>query len=42
MAAWNITRTVPRDRWIYRIQDEVYWEADFPGVDRWSNKRGWT
>ncbi|MER7928756.1 Rieske 2Fe-2S domain-containing protein [Streptomyces sp. NPDC096057] len=41
MPTWNITRIVPKGRWIYRVQDEVYWEADFPGVGRWTNKRWW-
>jgi len=41
MPTWNITRIVPKGRWIYRVQDEVYWEADFPGVGHWSNKRWW-
>lgn len=41
MPTWNITRIVPKGRWIFRVQDEVHWEADFPGVGRWSNKRWW-
>jgi phenylpropionate dioxygenase-like ring-hydroxylating dioxygenase large terminal subunit len=41
MPTWNVTRIVPDGRWIYRVQDEVHWEADFPGVGRWSNKRWW-
>lgn len=41
MPTWNITRIVPKGRWIFRVQDEVYWEADFPGVGRWTNKRWW-
>ncbi|GAA2446340.1 hypothetical protein GCM10010191_74170 [Actinomadura vinacea] len=41
MPTWNVTRIVPGGRWIYRVQDEVHWEADFPGVGRWSNKRWW-
>jgi len=41
MPTWNITRIVPRGRWLFRVQDEVHWEADFPGVGRWSNKRWW-
>ena len=44
MPTWNMTRVVrggSRDRWIFRVQDEVYWEADFPGLGRWSNKRWW-
>jgi phenylpropionate dioxygenase-like ring-hydroxylating dioxygenase large terminal subunit len=41
MPTWNITRIVPEGRWIYRVQDEVHWEADFPGVGRWTTKRWW-
>jgi phenylpropionate dioxygenase-like ring-hydroxylating dioxygenase large terminal subunit len=44
MPTWNITRVVRGgrdDRWIFRVQDEVYWEADFPGLGRWSNQRWW-
>jgi phenylpropionate dioxygenase-like ring-hydroxylating dioxygenase large terminal subunit len=41
MPAWNVTRIVPQGRWIFRVQDEVYWEADFPGVGKWTNKRWW-
>lgn len=40
-SSWNITRIVPKGRWSYRVQDEVYWEADFPGVGRWTSKRWW-
>lgn len=41
MPTWNITRIVPQGRWIFRVQDEVHWEADFPGLGRWTNKRWW-
>lgn len=41
MPTWNITRIIPEGRWIYRVQDEVYWEATFPGVGKWTNKRWW-
>jgi phenylpropionate dioxygenase-like ring-hydroxylating dioxygenase large terminal subunit len=41
MPVWNITRIVPQDRWIFRVQEEVYWDAEFPGVGRWTNKRWW-
>ncbi|MFC4052771.1 Rieske 2Fe-2S domain-containing protein [Actinomadura syzygii] len=41
MPTWNITKIVPGGRWIYRVQEEVHWDADFPGVGRWSNKRWW-
>jgi len=41
MPTWNITSIVPEGRWIYRVQEEVYWEAEFPGVGTWTNKRWW-
>lgn len=41
MPTWNLTRVVSRGRWIYRVQEQQFWEADFPGVGRWSNKRWW-
>ncbi|MEU7858298.1 Rieske 2Fe-2S domain-containing protein [Nonomuraea sp. NPDC049141] len=43
MPAWNKTRVVESDTggWITRVQDEVHWEADFPGYGTWSNKRWW-
>jgi phenylpropionate dioxygenase-like ring-hydroxylating dioxygenase large terminal subunit len=41
MPVWNMTRIVPGGRWIYRVQDEVFWDAEFPGVGRWTGKRWW-
>ncbi|WP_072803190.1 aromatic ring-hydroxylating oxygenase subunit alpha [Rhodococcoides yunnanense] len=41
MPTWNITRIIPEGRWIFRVQDEVYWEATFPGVGTWTSKRWW-
>lgn len=41
MPVWNETRVVPRGRWIYRVQDKQHWEADFPGLGRWSNLAWW-
>jgi len=44
MPTWNKTRVIRGgrdDRWIFRVQDEVYWEADFPGLGRWTNRRWW-
>ncbi|RKS73143.1 homotrimeric ring hydroxylase [Actinomadura pelletieri DSM 43383] len=38
MPVYNDTRIVRRGRWIYRVQDEQYWEADFPGLGRWSGQ----
>ena len=41
MPAWNKTRIVERDGWLIRVQDEVHWEADFPGLGTWTNRRWW-
>jgi phenylpropionate dioxygenase-like ring-hydroxylating dioxygenase large terminal subunit len=41
MPVWNTTRIVPSGRWIFRVQDAQYWDADFPGLGRWTNKRWW-
>jgi phenylpropionate dioxygenase-like ring-hydroxylating dioxygenase large terminal subunit len=42
MPTWSRTRVVPTDDgWITRVQDEVHWSADFPGLGRWTNERWW-
>ena len=41
MPAWNKTRIVERGDWLVRVQDEVHWEADMPGLGKWTNKRWW-
>jgi hypothetical protein len=41
MPVWNTTRIERRGRWIYRVQVEQFWEADFPGLGRWSNQAWW-
>lgn len=41
MPTWNKIHIEKRGRWIFRIEDERYWEADFPGLGEWSNKRWW-
>lgn len=41
MPTWNKTHIEPRGRWIYRVQDQVHWEANFPGLGPWSNLRPW-
>lgn len=38
MPVWNETRILRRGRWIYRVQDAQYWDAEFPGLGRWSNQ----
>ena len=41
MPAWNVTHIERHGRWIYRVQDEVHWESEFPGVGTWTNYRWW-
>ncbi len=41
MPAWNKTRVAEVGPWLIRVQDEVHWEADYPGLGTWSNKRWW-
>ncbi len=41
MPTWNLTHIEKRGRWIYRVQDEVHFEATFPGVGTWTNYRWW-
>jgi len=41
MPVWNRTHIEDRGRWLYRVQDEVHWDADFPGLGTWTNKRWW-
>ncbi len=38
MPVWNETHIVHRGRWIYRVQDKQYWEAEFPGLGKWSSQ----
>jgi nitrite reductase/ring-hydroxylating ferredoxin subunit len=38
MPVWNETRIVRRGRWLFRVQEKQYWEADFPGLGRWSGQ----
>lgn len=38
MPVWNTTKIVKRGRWIYRVQQEQYWEADFPGLGKWTGQ----
>jgi phenylpropionate dioxygenase-like ring-hydroxylating dioxygenase large terminal subunit len=39
MPVWNTTRIIKRDRWIYRVQQEQYWEADYAGLGTWTHQR---
>ncbi|MEX2375203.1 MAG: Rieske 2Fe-2S domain-containing protein [Dehalococcoidia bacterium] len=43
LPVWNETRIErsPDNRWIVRRQERVHWEADFPGLGRWTQARWW-
>lgn len=41
MPTWNKVHIERQGRWIYRIEDFRAWEADFPGLGRWTNQRWW-
>lgn len=41
MPTWNVTSVVEQGKWLVRVQDEVHWDADFPGVGRFTNRRWW-
>ena len=42
MPTWTSTVLVNEaDGWITRVQKEVHWSADFPGLGRWSGERWW-
>jgi len=41
MPTWNKVHIERHGRWIYRIEDERYWEADFGELGTWSNYRWW-
>jgi phenylpropionate dioxygenase-like ring-hydroxylating dioxygenase large terminal subunit len=41
MPTWNVVHIERHGRWIYRIEDERHWDAEFPGLGRWTNYRWW-
>ncbi len=41
MPTWNKVHIEKHGRWIYRIEDERHWEAEFPGLGTWTNYRWW-
>lgn len=41
MPTWNKIHIERKGRWLYRVEDERYWDADFPGLGRWTNQRWW-
>ena len=41
MPTWNKVHIERHGRWIYRIEDERHWDADFAGLGHWTNDRWW-
>ena len=41
MPTWNLIHIERDGRWLYRVEDERHWDADFPGVGKWTNRRWW-
>lgn len=41
MPAWNLIHIERDGRWLYRVEDERHWDAEFPGLGKWTNKRWW-
>jgi phenylpropionate dioxygenase-like ring-hydroxylating dioxygenase large terminal subunit len=41
MPAWNKIHIEQHGRWIYRVEDERHWSAEFPGLGTWTNERWW-
>ena len=41
MPTWNVVHIERHGRWIYRIEDERHWDAEFPGLGTWTNYRWW-
>ena len=39
MPTWNKIHIEKHGRWLYRVEDERHWEANFPGLGKWTNKR---
>lgn len=41
MPTWNRIHIEKHGRWLYRVEDERHWEAEYPGLGKWTNKRWW-
>ena len=41
MPTWNKIHVERHGRWIYRVEDERHWDAEFPGLGHWTNQRWW-
>ena len=41
MPTWNVVRIDRRGRWLYRVEEERHWDAEFEGLGKWTNDRWW-
>lgn len=39
MPTWNKIHIERHGRWLYRVEDERHWEAEYPGLGKWTNER---
>lgn len=39
MPTWNKIHIEHHGRWLFRVEDERHWEAEFPGLGKWTNQR---
>jgi len=39
MPTWNKIHIEKEGHWLYRVEDERFWEADYPGLGKWTNDR---
>ena len=39
MPTWNKIHIERHGRWLYRVEDERHWDADYPGLGKWTNER---
>lgn len=41
MPTWNLIHIERHGRWLYRVEDERHWDAEFPNLGKWTNGRWW-
>jgi phenylpropionate dioxygenase-like ring-hydroxylating dioxygenase large terminal subunit len=41
MPTWNKIHIEHVGRWLFRVEDERHWDAEFPDLGRWTNQRWW-
>ncbi len=41
MPTWNEIHIESHGRWLFRVEDTRHWEAEYPGLGKWTNERWW-